>query len=163
MNDYNKIHENVSQGIDKEALDQLCNKLGLDEGGDLADILNALAENSGGGGEDATLTLTASLPTSDYDTQSIDAYASKLGIPNEQVFQLLNGDYEKIKYPVTSGKASGFAELRLIAKQDVSQYSNHDQYVRYIDVFGKHYVFSYNPTSSYPYFRILVTNYTTQE
>lgn len=56
MNDYNKIHENVSQGIDKEALDQLCNKLGLAEGGDLAKILNALAENSGGGGASIILT-----------------------------------------------------------------------------------------------------------
>lgn len=44
MNDYNKIYKNIPQGIDKEALDQLCNKLGLDEGGDLAKILNALAE-----------------------------------------------------------------------------------------------------------------------
>lgn len=102
MNDYNKIHENISQGIDKEALDQLCNKLGLDEGGDLAETLNALAGNSGGG----SLVLACDLGNN-YDVSlesgSKSDVASMFGITEEDVDRLLDGEFAFLN--ITSRKA----------------------------------------------------------
>ena len=92
MNDINTIHDNIQQGINKESLKELAEKLKMqDENVSLSDVLDAIIDiipSAGGSSQQITMILGDV-----FENKTAEEAAEIFGITNEQFERLVTGRY----------------------------------------------------------------------